>query len=224
VQRYKERADEYRYCPEPDLPVVEVSRAWLAEIRERIPELPEARARRFVQPQALSEADARQLVTERAVADFHEAAVQAGADPQRCARWLCGPLFALMNAQDTPRERISALRFDATQFAALLRLLGEGALNRGTAMTVLEAMWDSGAEPAQIVRERGLAQISDHDVIAQTVAQVLAQQPALVARYRAGETKLLGALMGQAMKALRGQGNPAAVRAALQQRLAPDAD
>jgi len=77
---------------------------------------------------------------------------------------------------------------------------------------------------AALLRERGLAQISDRDVIAQTVAQVLAQQPALVARYRAGETKLLGALMGQAMKALRGQGNPAAVRAALQQRLAPDAD
>ncbi len=219
VQRYKERADEYRYFPEPDLPVVEVSEAWVGEVRARIPELPEARCRRFMTEHGLSAADAQQLVSERAVADFYEETLAGGSEPRSSANWICGALFALMNAHETPREAIGELRFSAAQFAELLRLVSEGALNRGTATTVLEAMWDSGAAPAQIVRERGLAQISDSSVIDETVDQVLAQQPQLVERYRAGETKLLGALMGQAMKALRGQGNPAAVRQALQQRL-----
>ena len=192
VQRYKERADEYRYFPEPDLPVVEVSAAWVNEIRARIPELPEARVQRFVAQHALTSADAQQLVTERAVADFYEATLQDGVEPQTCAKWICGALFALMNARETAREDIGQLRFSAAQFSALLRMVSEGALNRGTATTVLETMWDSGAEPQQIVRERGLAQISDSNVIEETVDQVLAQQTQLVARYQAGETKLLG--------------------------------
>ncbi|MCE2489122.1 MAG: Asp-tRNA(Asn)/Glu-tRNA(Gln) amidotransferase subunit GatB [Anaerolineae bacterium] len=219
VQRYKERADEYRYFPEPDLPVVEVSEAWVEEVRARIPELPGARRQRFVADHGISPADAEQLTSERAVADFYEAILSQDIAAQVAANWTCGALFALMNARETPREAIGELRFGATQFADLLRMVGDGTLNRGTATAVLEAMWDSGGDPQQIVRERGLAQISDSDVIGQTIDELLAQQPQLVERYRAGETKLLGALMGQAMKALRGQGNPAAVRQTLQQRL-----
>ncbi len=219
VQRYKERADEYRYFPEPDLPVVEVSDAWVKEVRARIPELPAARRQRFLDEQGLPAADAQQLTSERAVADFYEAVLDEGIEAQLAANWTCGALFALMNARETPREAIGELRFGAPDFAALLRMVSDGTLNRGTASAVLENMWESGADPQQIVRERGLAQISDSDVIGQTIDEVLAQQPQLVERYRAGETKLLGALMGQAMKALRGQGNPAALRQALQQRL-----
>ncbi len=219
VQRYKERADEYRYFPEPDLPVVEVSETWVEEVRARIPELPGARRQRFLADHGISPADAEQLTSERAVADFYEAILSQGIAAQVAANWICGALFALMNARETPREAIGELRFGVTQFAELLRMVGDGTLNRGTASAVLEAMWDSGGDPQQIVRERGLAQISDSDVIGQTIDELLAQQPQLVERYRAGETKLLGALMGQAMKALRGQGNPAAVRQALQQRL-----
>ena len=219
VQRYKERADEYRYFPEPDLPVVEVSEAWVNELRARIPELPAARQQRLESEQGLASVEAQQLVSERAVADFYEQVLAGGIEPRTGANWICGALFALMNARETPRESIGELRFSAAQFADLLRLVSEGTLNRGTATTVLEAMWDSGAAPEQIVRERNLAQISDSSVIDETVDQVLAQQAQLVERYRAGETKLPGALMGQAMKALRGQGNPAAVRQALQQRL-----
>ncbi|MCY4525399.1 MAG: Asp-tRNA(Asn)/Glu-tRNA(Gln) amidotransferase subunit GatB, partial [Anaerolineaceae bacterium] len=219
VQRYKERADEYRYFPEPDLPVVEVSEAWVEEVRASIPELPGARRQRFLADHGISPADAEQLTSERAVADFYESILSQGIAAQVAANWTCGALFALMNARETPREAIGELRFGAPQFAVLLRMVNDGTLNRGTATAVLEAMWDSGDDPQQIVRERGLAQISDSDVIDRTIDELLAQQPQLVERYRAGETKLLGALMGQAMKALRGQGNPATVRQALQQRL-----
>ncbi len=219
VQRYKERADEYRYFPEPDLPVVEVSEAWVEEVRASIPELPGARRQRFLADHGISPADAEQLTSERAVADFYEKLLSQGIAAQAAANWTCGALFALMNAKETPREAIGKLRFGAPQFAELLRMVSDGTLNRGTATAVLEAMWDSGSDPQQIVRERGLAQISDSDVIGQTIDELLAQQTQLVKRYRAGETKLLGALMGQAMKALRGQGNPAALRQALQQRL-----
>ena len=170
----------------------------------------------------LAAADALQLVTEAGCRGLlrGDAAIWRGAADLR--DWICGPLFALMNARETAREDIGQLRFSAAHFAALLRMVSEGRAQRGTATMVLEAMWDTGAEPQQIVRVRGLAQISDSNVIETTVDQVLAQQTQLVARYQAGETKLMGALMGLAMKALRGQGNPAAVRAALQQRLSAD--
>lgn len=219
IQRVKERADEYRYFPEPDLPVVEVSREWVEEVRAQIPELPDAKQQRFMNELGLSDYDAQQLVAEKSIADFYEGALAAGADPKATANWITGNLFAVMNASDISREDIDHIKITPAQFGELVKLVTDGTLNKGTAATVLDEMWSSGADPATIVEEKGLAQVSDSSLIDDTVAQVLARNEAMVQRYLNGEDKLFGALMGQCMAALKGQGNPQVVREALQRRL-----
>ncbi len=219
IQRYKERADEYRYFPEPDLPIVEVSREWVAELQARIPELPDAKRQRFMDELGLSAYDAAQLVAEKSIADFYEGALSAGADAKATANWITGSLFAVMNANEVSREDIDHIKITPAQFGALVKLVSDGTLNKGTATTVLEAMWASGDDPAQIVDEKGLAQVSDSSLIETTIQDVLARNEAMVQRYRGGEEKLFGALMGQSMKALKGQGNPQVVRETLQKLL-----
>lgn len=219
VQRYKERADEYRYFPEPDLPILEASREWVDGLRARLPELPAARQRRFMDAFGLSEYDARQLVAEQAVAHYYEDVLAAGAEPKAAANWILGGLFTTMNANGVGREEIEHTRISAAQFAALVRLVEDGTLNKGTAADVLAEMWGSGADPQRIVAERGLAQVSDLGAIEAAVDAVLAANPDTVQGYLAGRDKLFGALMGQAMRALDGKGNPQAVTAALRRRL-----
>lgn len=219
VQRYKERADEYRYFPEPDLPILEASREWVDGLRARLPELPAARQRRFMDAFGLSEYDARQLVAEQAVAHYYEDVLAAGAEPKAAANWILGGLFTTMNASGVGREEIEHTRISAAQFAALVRLVEDGTLNKGTAADVLAEMWGSGADPQRIVAERGLAQVSDLGAIEAAVDAVLAANPDTVQGYLAGRDKLFGALMGQAMRALDGKGNPQAVTAALRRRL-----
>jgi aspartyl-tRNA(Asn)/glutamyl-tRNA(Gln) amidotransferase subunit B len=219
VQRYKERADEYRYFPEPDLPIVEISREWVDDIRARLPELPDTKQRRFMDAFGLNEYDARQLVAEQAIAHYYEAVLAAGADPKAAANWILGGLFTTMNASGVSREDIEHTRISAAQFAALVRLVEDGTLNKGTATSVLAEMWDSGADPQRIVAERGLAQVSDAGAVEAAVDAVLADNPDTVRDYLAGKDKLFGALMGQTMRALGGKGNPQAVTEALRRRL-----
>ena len=219
IQRYKERADEYRYFPEPDLPVVEVSREWVEQVRAMIPELPDAKQQRFMDEQGLNAYDAAQLVAEKSIADFYEGALATGADPKAAANWILGSLFAVMNNSNISRENIDHIKITPQQFGALVKLVEDGTLNKGTAATVLDEMWATGTDPARIVEEKGLAQVSDTGLIDSTIQQVLAANEATVQRYLAGEQKVFGALMGEAMRALKGQGNPQVVRETLQKAL-----
>jgi aspartyl-tRNA(Asn)/glutamyl-tRNA(Gln) amidotransferase subunit B len=220
VQRYKERADEYRYFPEPDLPVLEISREWVESVRAKLPELPDAKRDRFVNTLGLSRYDASVLVAEQAVAHYYEEALAAGANPKLAANWITGSLFSLMNRDGVEREDIGETKVPAVHLAALLKLLESGALNKGTATTVLTEMWETGEDPARIVEVRGLAQVSDTDAIEQAVALVLADNAGMVAEYLAGKDKLFGALMGEAMRALKGKGNPQLVKDVLARQLA----
>jgi aspartyl-tRNA(Asn)/glutamyl-tRNA(Gln) amidotransferase subunit B len=220
VQRYKERADEYRYFPEPDLPILEISREWVEMVRAKLPELPDAKRDRFVNTLGLSRYDASVLVAEQAVAHYYEEALAAGAHPKSAANWITGSLFSLMNRDGVEREDIGATKVPAAHLAALLKLAENGTLNKGTAGTVLTEMWETGEDPARIVVARGLAQVSDTGAIEQAVAQVLADNAGIVKEYLAGKDKLFGALMGLAMKALAGKGNPQLVKDVLARRLA----
>ncbi len=219
VQRYKERADEYRYFPEPDLPIVEISRAWVTEIQAKLPELPVAKRQRFIEEYGLSDYDAAQLVADRSIAHYYEAVLAEGADPKTTANWILGGLFTLMNANNLSREEIEQTKISAKQFAELVVLVDSGKLNKGSATTVLNAMWDSGASAAKIVEEQGLAQVSDSGVIGTTIAQVLADNASMVESYLGGNEKILGALMGKAMGALKGKGDPQVVRQLLQEQI-----
>jgi aspartyl-tRNA(Asn)/glutamyl-tRNA(Gln) amidotransferase subunit B len=212
VQRYKESAEEYRYFPEPDLPIVEVSREWVAEIRASLPELPDAKAERFMTELGLSRYDASVLVAERAIADFYDTALAAGANPKSLANWMLGQLFSLFNARGVAREDIATTKIGAAQFAALVKLVDGGTINKATGVTVLEEMFDTGADPQAIVDAKGLAQISDTSAIEAAVDQMLAENPAWLAEYLGGKDKLFGPMMGKVMGILKGQGNPAVVR------------
>jgi aspartyl-tRNA(Asn)/glutamyl-tRNA(Gln) amidotransferase subunit B len=219
IQRYKETADEYRYFPEPDLPILEISREWVGEIRATLPELPDAKQTRFTRELGLSAYDARVLVSDQAVAHYYEDILAAGADPKAAANWLTGSVFSLLNRDSIERENIASIKVQPAHLAELVKLVESGTLNKGTAATVLEEMWASGDSPAKIVEAKGLSQVSDESVIADAIAQVLSENDKMVQDYLGGKDKLFGALMGLAMKKLAGKGNPQVVTTLLKQQL-----
>ena len=220
IQRYKERADEYRYFPEPDLPIVEVSRAWVDEIRAGLPALPDQLQQRYVEDLGLSDYDAGVLTAERAVADYFQAMIAAGAEAKSAANWITGDLFRLMNAKDIEREAIAAIPVAAAGFAELLALVQDGTINQSTARKrVLPAMWESGKDARTIVDDEGLAQVSDTALIADAVDKVLRANDDLVQRYLDGNDKVVNAIFGRIMGELRGKGDPKVVRQILSEKL-----
>ncbi len=211
VQRFKESAEEYRYFPEPDLPILEMSREWVERVRDRLPELPDAKRDRFSADLGLSAYDASVLVADQAVADYYENVIAAGANPKAAANWIIGNLFSLVNRDGVERENVGE-RVSAANMAAFVKLVDGGTINKATGVEVLTEMWTTGSAPAQIVEAKGLAQISDESAVEAAVAQVLADNEAWVQDYLSGKDKLFGALMGKAMGSLKGKGNPAVVK------------
>jgi aspartyl-tRNA(Asn)/glutamyl-tRNA(Gln) amidotransferase subunit B len=230
LQRTKESSDDYRYFPEPDLPPLAVDRAWVDEIRGRLPELPEAKTARFVLEYDLDCRDAAVLAADRTVAAYFEAVVaelrnlvsgrnqlpEATGDAKTVANWITGELFRLMNAAGVG---IDAVKVSPAALAELLGLVAAGRINLNSAKKILGAMFETGRPAPEIVQELGLVQVSDAGALAETVAAALAKYPAEVARYRAGEEKVFGWLMGQVMRETRSKGNPAVVRELLEKAL-----
>ena len=220
VQRYKERADEYRYFPEPDLPIVEVSREWVEDIRAKLPALPDELQGRFVDDLGLSVEDAAILTAERAVAGYYQALIQHGAEATAAANWLTTDLFRLMNSEEIEREAIDRIPISAKAFAGLLALVHEGAINQSTARRqVLPVMWKTGKDARAIVDKKGLAQVSDSSLIGEKVDKVLSANADMAQRYLEGNDKVINAIFGRIMGELRGKGDPAVVRKILQDRL-----
>jgi len=218
LQRSKEQAEDYRYFPEPDLPPLEVGRKWVAQLRAQLVELPLAKRARFIGDYGLNDYDARLLVVDRATADYYESAVAAsGASASKTvANWITGELFRLMNENG---QEIDAVRVSPQALAELVGLVGDKTININTGKDVLAEMFASGRNARQVVDERGLAQISDTAALEQVVARVLDENPQQVAQYLDGKAQIIGWMMGQVMKATRGQANPQVVRGLLQERL-----
>jgi aspartyl-tRNA(Asn)/glutamyl-tRNA(Gln) amidotransferase subunit B len=216
AMRSKEEAHDYRYFPDPDLPPLRVSDAQVAQAAAALPELPRARLSRFCSQFALPEADARLLVSDRALADFYEACAQHYGDFKRLSNWFAGELSRLLNEEG---GSVETLRFTAAQFAALLSAVDLGTLSAQAAKGVLAEMFKEGRDPQQIIADRGLGQISDEAAIEAVIAEVLAGHPADVEKYRAGKKNLFGFFMGQVMKAMAGKGNPQVVNRLLARRL-----
>ncbi len=216
VQRSKEYAHDYRYFPEPDLLPLEVSREWVEALRATLPELPDAKAARFEREYGLSRAEAHVVVEEKSVADWYESAVQAYGNPREVYNWLTGEIFRHLNERNIT---IEDMPISPQGLAQLLTLVDKGTINRNTAKRVLADMFDTGKDAQTIVREKGLAQVSDESALVAIVEKVIADHPNEVQRYRSGKKGLLGWFMGQVMKATRGQANPAIVRKLLTERL-----
>jgi aspartyl-tRNA(Asn)/glutamyl-tRNA(Gln) amidotransferase subunit B len=218
--RSKEEAHDYRYFPEPDLPPLVVDDAFVERIRASLPELPRARARRYQESLGLSAYDAGLLVAERPVAEFFDAALAAyGKGPdaaKKVANWTNGEVARLANERG---EAPSSWKLTPAKLAAVLRLVDAGTLGGPGAKQVVEEVFASGGEPEEIVRARGLAQVSDEGAIEAAVERVVAASPGEVERYRAGNKKLLGFFVGQVMKEMKGKGNPAVVNALVRKKL-----
>jgi aspartyl-tRNA(Asn)/glutamyl-tRNA(Gln) amidotransferase subunit B len=216
VQRSKEYAHDYRYFPEPDLPPLVLSWEWVEGIRTSLPELPDARRDRFVEQYGLSRYDAEVLTAERPVADYFESCVRAYPDAKAVANWITGELFRLLKATDAG---IEAIKITPDALAELLTLVEKGSISINIAKDVFAEMFETGQPAAQIVREKGLAQISDAEELAPIVEQVIAENPGPVAEYLAGKEAVLRFLVGQVMKATRGKANPQLVTKLLQEKL-----
>lgn len=205
LQRVKESADDYRYFPEPDLPPLELGREWVEQIRARLPELPDARKERFVRAYGLGAYDAGVLTADRDVADFFEAVVGLGANPKEAANWITGEIFRLMNARGLD---MAHLPVRPAQLCELMGLIQKGTITTTIAKDVLGDMVDTGESPDDIVRRRGLAQVSDTSALEAIARQVIADNPGAVAQYLAGKEQVLKFLVGQMMRATKGQANP----------------
>jgi aspartyl-tRNA(Asn)/glutamyl-tRNA(Gln) amidotransferase subunit B len=211
LQRIKEGSSDYRYFPEPDLPPLEISRAWVEEIRSRLPELPDTKKARFTSELGLSAYDARVLTADRAVAEYFEAVANAGGDPKQACNWITGELFRLM------KERNLGIAAAKSQVAPdglveLMQLVENKTININIAKEVLEKMLDSGQTAQQIVQAHALAQVSDEADLEKIVTQVLCAHPEEVGQYLAGKEAISGWLMGQVMRATRGKANPQLAR------------
>ncbi len=217
-QRSKEFAEDYRYFPEPDLPPLVIDAAWVDSVRASLPELPVEKRKRFIKDYGLTSYDAGVLVAEREVAEFYEAVVLACkvAEAKQVANWITGNLFGLMNEAGTS---ILELLFGAADLAKLLDLLAEGELNPAGARTVLRELFTKGGKPAQIVKKRGLTQVSDPKLLRGWVAATLDKNPGQVADYASGNQPVINWLFGQAMQAAKGKANPNKLRAELERQL-----
>jgi len=213
--RSKEEAHDYRYFPDPDLPPLVLEDAWVKELSEDLPELPDAKRIRFVAEHGLSHYDAAVLVAERATADFFES-VAAGRDPKQAANWITGDLFALLNRAGCTIEESPV---PAENLGKLLDLIADETISGKIAKDVFAIMAETGEAPGQIVEARGLRQVRDTGAIESAVAAVLAANPDKVQEYRGGKEKMFGFFVGQVMKAMQGKGNPALVNEAVRRQL-----
>jgi len=212
--RSKEHAHDYRYFPEPDLIPLRISEKWIAEVRSRMPELPAARRKRFVESFGLREYDAGVLTTTRAMSDYFEKVAAASGDPRAAANWVMGDLAGLLKGADILESPVSA-----ENLGRLVALIGQGKLSGKLAKEILPKMFASGEGPDAIVEREGLQQISDEGALGKIIDEVISGNPKQVEQYKSGKTAVLGFLVGQVMKASRGQADPAAVNRMLKEKL-----
>ncbi len=217
-QRSKEEAHDYRYFPEPDLPPLVVSTEWQARVRAALPELPRAKMDRFIHKYGLPAADARQLVEDKAVAAYFEdcAAALKQAPAKAAANWITGELFARLNQSG---QSIAEIEVPPARLADLIDRVASGGINLNSAKTVLGEMLNSGREPAEIIREMGLEQVSDSDWIAGLVRSALQANPAEVEKFRAGKETVANWFYGQVMREAKGKANPQVVKEELERQL-----
>jgi aspartyl-tRNA(Asn)/glutamyl-tRNA(Gln) amidotransferase subunit B len=211
--RSKEESHDYRYFPDPDLPPLVLAAEWIADQRDGLPELPEARRARLEVAYGLPAYDARVLTSEVALAEYYESVVGAGVEPKIAANWVMGDVMTTFN-------ETGAFPVEARRLAGLVTLVREGVVSHQAAKRVYtELAQGPGDEPKVVAERLGLVQVSDQGALGTWVDEVLAAHPAEVARFRSGEAKLMGFFVGQVMKKSKGKADPKGVQLVLQEKL-----
>jgi aspartyl-tRNA(Asn)/glutamyl-tRNA(Gln) amidotransferase subunit B len=216
VMRSKEEAHDYRYFPEPDLPPLIVSNEFVERVRAEMPELPEARRRRFMERYGLSYSDASQLTSERSLADYYEKAAEISGNPRAAANWIRSELLRELEALGASA---GASPVSAEDLGALVRLIEDGKISGKQGKDVLVEMFKTGKSGAAIIEEQGLVQVSDSAEIDRLIDEVIRANPQQFEQYRSGKETLFGFFVGQVMKASKGKGNPKVVNERLKIKL-----
>ncbi len=214
--RSKENAHDYRYMPEPDLPPIVTSEETIEKYRKELPELPDARRARYEKDYGLSDYDAGIITSTRAMAEYYDAVVAAGADPKLAANWIMGDLAKQLNEESLD---ITQSPVDAQRLGAMIKLIMANTISGKIAKKVFKEMWTSSDDPEKIVKDKGLVQITDVSAIEGVVDEVIAKNPKAVEEYKGGKKKAIGALVGQVMKATKGKANPQMVNQLLAKKL-----
>ncbi len=214
--RSKEEAHDYRYFPEPDLVPIKIDREWIEKTAAALPEMPNEKRKRFVETYGIPSYDATILTSSPALADFFEETVAIYSKPKIVSNWVMGDLLRELNQEN---KEIQDAPIRPKHLADMLKLIDAGTISGKIAKTVFETMVLTGADPAQIVAEKGLKQVSDEGALAEVIDAVMAAHPKEVAGYRAGKTKLIGFFVGQIMRQTQGKANPGKVNALLKEKL-----
>ena len=215
--RGKEEAHDYRYFPDPDLVPLIISKEWVGQVRERLPELPEAKMERYISDMGLPRQDAEVLSGEKAMAEYFEACVELHGTPKTCANWVMGEITRALNEDSLS---IAACPLAPERLTAMLKRIDDKTISGTIAKTVFQEMWTSGKSADEIIEEKGLKQVTDTGAIEKVVDDIIAANPAQAEEYRAGKEKLMGFFVGQVMKASKGKANPQAVNEILKKKLA----
>jgi aspartyl-tRNA(Asn)/glutamyl-tRNA(Gln) amidotransferase subunit B len=219
VMRSKEEAHDYRYFPEPDLPPLKVSDEFVERVRAAMPELPEARRRRFMDQYGLSFSDASQLTSERSLADYYEKVTEVSGNPRAASNWIRSELLREL---ESAGMTAGASPVSPEDLGGLVRLIEAGKISGKQGKDVLVEMFKSGKSAATIIAEQGLVQVSDTGEIDRIIDEVIAASPEQLEQYRAGKETLFGFFVGQVMKASKGKANPKVVNERLKTKLQVD--
>ncbi|MCX6013798.1 MAG: Asp-tRNA(Asn)/Glu-tRNA(Gln) amidotransferase subunit GatB [Chloroflexi bacterium] len=217
-QRSKEFAHDYRYFPEPDLPPMEVSRKWVEEIKARLPELPDARCKRFIDQYSLSSYDSQLLTVSKPWADYFENSLKIAGNQKAktIANWMTGELARLLN---TANIDIAQCKIKPGELAVMLELIDKGVLSTTLAKSVFDEMFNTGKKAAEIVSEKDLAQISGSDELSILIERVIKENSKAVADYMTGKEQSFKFIIGQVMKASKGRANPVVINTLVKERL-----
>ncbi|NWO12499.1 Asp-tRNA(Asn)/Glu-tRNA(Gln) amidotransferase subunit GatB [Virgibacillus sp.] len=205
LMRVKEGSDDYRYFPEPDLVPLYIDDAWKERIRKEIPELPDARKNRYMEELDLPEYDATVMTNSKQMADFFEEAIAHGADMKQVSNWLMGEISAYMNKH---LKELDELAITPEALAKMIQLIADGTISSKIAKKVFAELVEHGGDPEKIVKEKGLVQISDEGQLKEIISKVLDENEQSIIDYKNGKNKAVGFLVGQVMKATKGQANP----------------
>ncbi|RSK25780.1 Asp-tRNA(Asn)/Glu-tRNA(Gln) amidotransferase subunit GatB [Bacillus sp. HMF5848] len=216
LMRTKEGSDDYRYFPEPDLVVLHIDDEWRERIRAEIPELPDVRRKRYIEELGLPAYDASILTITKESADFFEATVAAGADAKQASNWIMGELLAYLNAEG---KELHEVALTPKSLAGMIKLIEDGTISSKIAKKVFKELVEKGGDAKEIVEAQGLVQISDPAQLLPIINEVLDANPKIIDDYKNGKTKAAASLVGQIMKATRGQANPPMVNKLLNEEL-----
>jgi aspartyl-tRNA(Asn)/glutamyl-tRNA(Gln) amidotransferase subunit B len=215
--RSKEGSHDYRYFPEPDLPPLILAADWIEKARHDLPELPAARRTRFATDYQLGEYDIEVLTANPRLADYYESVARAHGEPKSAANWVMGEVMATLK---TSGQAIEGFRVRPADLASLLNLVRDGVVSHTAAKQIFSQMVVTGDPPAQIAEREGLVKVDDDAQLAAWLDEVIAENPSEAERYRNGEKRLQGVLIGAVMKKSKGRADPRKLNQLLTTRLA----